>query len=76
MKKRINLRKFVILFIAILIPVLAATFIGIYSYNRYTPYYFEEYMDETPETTYDKAHAFLKYNTDAYELEPYYTEDF
>lgn len=75
MKKRINLRKLIILLIAILIPVLAATFIGIYSYNRYTPYYFDEYMEQANETTYDKAHAFLKYTTDAYEKNAYYKED-
>ncbi|MFA7367599.1 MAG: hypothetical protein WC008_04750, partial [Bacilli bacterium] len=65
----------IILLVAILIPVLSATFIGIYSYNRYTPFYFDEYMDEAPETTYDKAHAFLKYTTDAYEKDPYFNED-
>lgn len=75
MKKKFSIRKIIILLIAILIPVLASTFIGIYSYNRYTPYYFDQYMNQVEESTSDKAHAFLKYTTDAYEKTPYFEEN-
>lgn len=75
MKKGINIRKTIVLLITILIPLLVATFIGIYSYNRYSPYYFDAYMENIEESTSAKAHAFLKYTTVAYDKEPYYEKD-
>lgn len=75
MKKGFNLRKAIVLMITILIPLLVAVGIGIYSYNRYYPYYFDSYMDSVEETTSAKAHAFLKYTSYAYDKEPYYEKD-
>ncbi|MDD3191585.1 MAG: hypothetical protein PHP41_02395 [Bacilli bacterium] len=71
-RKKFPIKKLIFLAIVTLIPLLASYFIGIYSYNRYEPTFFNEYMDSAEETTEDKIHAYLKYATYAYEKEPYF----
>lgn len=70
-----SLRKVIMLFIIVLIPLLAATFIGVYGYNRYQDDYFYNYMRETEEDTETKINSYLRYTNYLYEEEPYFTED-
>jgi|SRR5690554_1804433 len=70
-----SLGKIIILFIVILIPILGATFIGVYSYNRYQDDYFFNYMRETEETAEARINSYLRYTSFIYEEKPYFTED-
>ncbi|HHU55613.1 MAG TPA: hypothetical protein GXZ48_02830 [Acholeplasmataceae bacterium] len=75
MKNRKSKKRYVILMIAILIPVLAGFFIGLYSYNRYQENYFYEYMKNIEEQTDSKITGYLKYTTYSLEETPFYKED-
>lgn len=74
-KNRVFIKKFIIILIVTLIPLVAATLIGLYSYNRYQDDYFYEYMQKIDENAKDRIQGYIKFTTISFEEEPFYFED-
>ena len=75
MKNKAKLRKTMILLIVFILPLLAAFLIGQYGYNRYQGEYTYQYMNAIEEDTESKIHGYLKFYTNTYESDPFYSSD-
>lgn len=73
-KSKIVLRKVLILILSSIIPLVSAFFVGKYSYNRYLPLYFNEYMAKGEEDTVKKIEKYLSFLTYSYDENVYHEE--
>ena len=75
MKHRAKINKIIFLLIVTIIPLLAAFFIGQYSYNRYKGEYIYNYMNDIEEVTEAKIDGYLKMFTNSFDNEPVYSKN-
>lgn len=72
MNSKRKVSKIIFLLIVVIIPLLAAFFIGQYGYKRYQDEYIYDYMEEIDENTKDKLDGYIKLISNSYNTTPIY----